>query len=88
MNEVIAGRDGYTLIGDAPAGQGAIVNRILRPSRTHDGYYTILLFAFNGQVSETLETRYETTSNGARWNQKLTVLKSDGTVLLSQDWNH
>jgi hypothetical protein len=88
MNEVIAGRDGYTLVGDLPASQGSIVNRIIRPPRDHDGYYTILLFALNGQVFETLETRYETTSGGARWNQKLSVKKSDGTIVLSQDWNH
>jgi hypothetical protein len=84
MNDILSGRHLNISIGDLPANLFRTINRVLRPPLDKDGFYTIHIFALNGSVTETLETRYERQPY-PWWNEKITVKNRDN-IVYSENW--
>ena|ERR1017187_7497587 len=84
LNEIISGRHLNMWIGDMPIRLVRTLNRVIHPPLDKEGFDIISIFALNGHVGETLQTRYERTTS--TWNRKIIVKGEGDKVVLSLDW--
>jgi hypothetical protein len=84
LNDLLAGRNVNTVIGDIAPHLITTINRVVHPPLDQEGFYTLNIFALNGHLTETIETRYERMPS-PHWNRRITV-KRDGKPDFIKDW--